>query len=520
MKRCSEQEFLLSHGSSLWICEDDVIRLEESISGSAPSNPPSSVRRGVIQNSTIQQFFLVDTPPKRSCSSNVEVKLRRKEKEDLERNSRYEIFADLENFVRESTRGHLRCHSCSCSFTSQDDLNSHIIDNHYFPHKHFLRNRSTSTPRQLSSSSTREFIKEWRQNNKKMFVCPFCEGFYHTKKELIFHILQLHNNNRFKCDVCRKTFHEQVYLSTHTCSKGFALFNKQSHKNFDVVHAGLENVGPRSTVTAFLSTETPENMKNMRSDLRQIAPNSVSKIQEKEFSSSTGTCSIGTPLFNKPGYYSEVLSVLKKLGPMKTISNHPRPRAPNFLQEIKGEEFSSSANRANISAYSIRLEQLQNNSQDLCALKPLTSANNKTRVQKKTVDFLKSVVRKGRSITSIKEAWLDEMLTKIESKLPEDLKAEQLSYPMDDDQTVPLTPEFFEREVQKSPLSLSNSEVVDGFHKCPLCDKKFTQESNMHLHLTSKHQDLKKFVCVICAARFQWEVNLERHIMKRHNAMV
>ena len=509
MKRCSEQEFLLSHGSSLWICEDDVVRLEDSISGNAPSNPPSFVRRGVVQNSTT--FFLVDTPPKRSCSSNVEVKLKRKEKEDLEGNSRFEIFADLENFVRESTRGHLRCHSCSCSFTSQDDLNSHIIDNHYFPHKHFLRNRSTSSPRHLSSSSTREFIKEWRQNNRKMFVCPFCEDFYHTKKELIFHILQLHNNNRFKCDVCRKTFHEQVNLSTHTCSKGTALFNKQSHKNFDVVHAGLNNVGSRSVATPFLSTETPENMKNMRSDLRQIAPNSVSKIKEKEFLSSDGTCSKGSPLFNK-WENLEVLSVLEKLGPMKTID--PRPRAPNFLQEIKTVEFSSSANRANVSTNSIRIQQLQNNSQDLCPLKPLT------RVQKKTL--LKSVVRKRRMITSIKEAWLDEMLTKIESNPAEELKAEQLSYPTDDldDQTVPLTPEFYEREVQKSPLSLSNSEVVDGFHRCPLCDKKFTQESNMHLHLTSKHQDLKKFVCAICAARFQWGVNLERHIMKRHNAMV
>ena len=53
-------------------------------------------------------------------------------------------------------------------------------------------------------------------------------------------------------------------------------------------------------------------------------------------------------------------------------------------------------------------------------------------------------------------------------------------------------------------------------HKCPFCDKHFTQPNNVSRHISGVHEGEKPFVCEICGASFSQNKNLAVHIAAKH----
>ena len=53
-------------------------------------------------------------------------------------------------------------------------------------------------------------------------------------------------------------------------------------------------------------------------------------------------------------------------------------------------------------------------------------------------------------------------------------------------------------------------------HKCPFCDKRFTQPNSVSRHVSGVHEGEKPFVCEICGASFSQNKNLAVHIAAKH----
>ena len=53
-------------------------------------------------------------------------------------------------------------------------------------------------------------------------------------------------------------------------------------------------------------------------------------------------------------------------------------------------------------------------------------------------------------------------------------------------------------------------------HKCPFCDKHFTQPNNVSRHVSGVHEGEKPFVCEICEASFSQNKNLAVHVAAKH----
>ncbi len=54
-------------------------------------------------------------------------------------------------------------------------------------------------------------------------------------------------------------------------------------------------------------------------------------------------------------------------------------------------------------------------------------------------------------------------------------------------------------------------------HRCVVCDKRFSQSSNLITHMR-KHSGYKPFSCGLCQKKFQRKVDLKRHRDSQHNA--
>ena len=75
---------------------------------------------------------------------------------------------------------------------------------------------------------------------------------------------------------------------------------------------------------------------------------------------------------------------------------------------------------------------------------------------------------------------------------------------------------------QHKPNTLEIQEYTDdGVHsdspmlktyKCPHCVKEFSQKSNMHTHIKSKHLDERPFACSYCQKSFKLKAQLKVHL--------
>ena len=54
-------------------------------------------------------------------------------------------------------------------------------------------------------------------------------------------------------------------------------------------------------------------------------------------------------------------------------------------------------------------------------------------------------------------------------------------------------------------------------HKCPFCDKHFTQPNNVSRHISGVHEGEKPFVCETCGASFSQNKNLAVHVAAKHD---
>ena len=52
--------------------------------------------------------------------------------------------------------------------------------------------------------------------------------------------------------------------------------------------------------------------------------------------------------------------------------------------------------------------------------------------------------------------------------------------------------------------------------KCDICDKSFSQEAIMNIHMKSVHGGLKAFKCKICEKGFSLKTDMNRHISSVH----
>ena len=64
----------------------------------------------------------------------------------------------------------------------------------------------------------------------------------------------------------------------------------------------------------------------------------------------------------------------------------------------------------------------------------------------------------------------------------------------------------------------SRPEHPDARHECEVCDRKFTDTSNLRRHLSTVHGvgDVKTFQCDICSRVFKRKDNLKYHLKNVH----
>ena len=53
-------------------------------------------------------------------------------------------------------------------------------------------------------------------------------------------------------------------------------------------------------------------------------------------------------------------------------------------------------------------------------------------------------------------------------------------------------------------------------HKCPFCDKYFSQKTSIPRHVSAVHEGNKSFVCETCGASFSQHKNLAVHVTATH----
>ena len=49
-----------------------------------------------------------------------------------------------------------------------------------------------------------------------------------------------------------------------------------------------------------------------------------------------------------------------------------------------------------------------------------------------------------------------------------------------------------------------------------MCDKSFSQNSNMERHISAVHEEVKGFKCKMCEKSFSYKSNMEKHMTSIH----
>ncbi|CRK95389.1 CLUMA_CG008749, isoform A [Clunio marinus] len=102
------------------------------------------------------------------------------------------------------------CASCRKSFTLERSLKSHVCSTTFVC--------DACDKRFYSRSKLTNHIDMHRKYRTRDYHCDICKTSYYNKAGLQTHVSKYHEERKFSCTSCRKTFKLEHYLKSHNCS--------------------------------------------------------------------------------------------------------------------------------------------------------------------------------------------------------------------------------------------------------------------------------------------------------------